>query len=128
MHSSHSFWQICCFVLFSPSAIHAYYRGGSIFGNNFGIPGRNASYEYVVIGRGTGGLALASRLAENGSDTVAIIEPGGFYESDNWNISVVPGLGLVYDPVSLLFTYAYPIVDWGIVTTPQTRLKDQQHH
>ena len=133
MHASHLrffSWHLCCFWLLSSfaSTAHAYYRGGKIYGNNFGVPGRNASYDYVVVGGGTGGLALASRLAENGSYTVAIIEAGGFYEVDNGNISVVPGLGLAYDPVSLLFTHAYPTVDWGIVTTPQAGLQNQQFH
>lgn len=39
-----------------------------------------ASYDYVVIGGGTGGLAIAARLAESGTNSVAVIEAGGLYE------------------------------------------------
>lgn len=39
-----------------------------------------ASYDYVVIGGGTGGLAVAARLAESGNNSVAVIEAGGLYE------------------------------------------------
>lgn len=106
----------------------AYYRGGPLYGNNFGVPGRNATYDYVVIGGGTGGLAIATRLAENTSNTVAVIEAGGFYEVDNGNVSVVPNLGLAYDPTQVLFTHAYPNVDWGIVTTKQAGLMGQTYH
>ena len=73
----------------------AYYRSGPIWGNNFGIPGQNATYDYVIVGGGTAGLALAVRLAEDTSLTVAVIEAGGFYEEDFGNNSVVPGLGLI---------------------------------
>lgn len=106
----------------------AYYRGGPIYGNNFGVPGQNASYDYVIVGGGTAGLALATRLAENTSLTVAVIEAGGFYEEDFGNISVVPGLGLVYDPPSTLLTHGFPAVDWGLDTVPQPGLKNQTYH
>lgn len=73
----------------------AYYQDGPIWGNNFGIPGQNATYDYIIVGGGTAGLALAARLAEDTSLTVAVIEAGGFYEEDFGNNSVVPGLGLI---------------------------------
>ena len=110
------------------SLVSAYYRGGPIYGNNFGIPGRNQSYDYVIVGGGTAGLALATRLAENTSFTVAVIEAGGFYEIDNGNTSVIPNLGLVYDTPLVELTNAYPTVDWGLLTTNQTGLMGQQYH
>lgn len=110
------------------SLVSAYYRGGPIYGNNFGIPGRNQTYHYVIVGGGTAGLALAARLAENTSFTVAVIEAGGFYEIDNGNISVIPNLGLVYDTPLTQLTNAYPTVDWGLLTTNQTGLMGQQYH
>ena len=106
----------------------AYYRGGPIYGNNFGIPGRNQSYDYVIVGGGTAGLALAARLAENTSNTVAVIEAGGFYEVDNGNVSAIPLLGLVYDNPLAQTQYESPTVDWGLLTTNQTGLADQQYH
>jgi len=114
--------------LFLLTVTDAYYRGGPIYGNNFGIPGQNASYDYVIIGGGTAGLALATRLAENTSLTVAVIEAGGFYEEDFGNISVVPGLSLTYDSTSLLLTDAFPAVDWGVETVPQLGLDNQTFH
>ena len=110
------------------SSAYAYYRGGPIYGNNFGIPGRNQTYDYVIVGGGTGGLALAARLAENTSHTVAVIEAGGFYEVDNGNISAIPNLGLVYSNPLSQSTTGYPTVDWGLATTNQTGLMGQQYH
>lgn len=106
----------------------AYYRGGPIWGNSFGIPGQNASYDYVIVGGGTAGLALATRLAENTSLRVAVIEAGGFYEEDFGNVSVIPALGLVYDNPAPLLTKAYPAIDWGLDTTPQPGLFNQTYH
>lgn len=117
---------VAFFCLFA--YVEAYYRGGPIWGNNFGIWGQNASYDYVIVGGGTAGLALATRLAENTSLTVAVIEAGGFYEEDNGNISVVPGLSLAYTSPTTLLTHAFPSVDWAIETTPQDGLKDQTYH
>lgn len=78
---------------------------------------RDKSFDYVVVGGGTAGLALAARLAEDSSHSVAVIEAGGFYEQDNGNISVVPAyctIGAGTDPADF-----NPLVDWGFVTQPQ---------
>ena len=48
-------------------------------GTHFGFPG-NASFDYVIVGGGTAGLALANRLSKNSS--VAVVEAGSFYEID----------------------------------------------
>ena len=86
-------------------------------GYSFGVPGVDASFDYVIVGGGTAGLVLATRLAENSSLNVAVIEAGGFYEADDGNISVVPAYDIFYagtDP-----TDTQPLVDWGFVTEPQ---------
>ena len=62
-------------------------------GSSFGVPGVNASFDYVIVGGGTAGLTLATRLAENPAVTVAVIEAGGFYEEDNGDISVIDTRG-----------------------------------
>lgn len=89
-----------------------------LVGNNYGVIGINASYDYVVVGGGTSGLAIAARLAEIPGATVAVVEAGGFYEQDNGNGSTIPGVaGIQYlgtDP-----TDTQPLIDWGFVTTPQ---------
>ncbi|KAL8647900.1 MAG: hypothetical protein Q9210_005287 [Variospora velana] len=77
----------------------------------------DATYDYVIVGGGTAGLTIASRLAENPALTVAVVEAGGFYEADNGNLSVVPGYCTTYSGTDPKLTN--PNVDWGFVTTPQ---------
>lgn len=81
----------------------------------FGVPGLNASFDYVIVGGGTAGLTLAARLAEN--FTVAVIEAGGFYETDNGNLSVIPGDAIQF--VGADVNDFQPLIDWGFATTPQ---------
>ncbi|KAL8808636.1 MAG: hypothetical protein Q9200_004165 [Gallowayella weberi] len=66
-----------------------------LYGNSFGVPGQDATYDYVILGGGTAGLTIASRLAANPQLSVAVIEAGGFYEIDNGNGSVIPALAPV---------------------------------
>ncbi|KAF4626925.1 hypothetical protein G7Y89_g11230 [Cudoniella acicularis] len=83
-----------------------------LFSSGFAIPG-NASYDYVVVGGGTAGLAIASRLAETAS--VAVIEAGGLYEIENGNQSVVPWYALTMGVLSISETYPrQPLVDWDL--------------
>lgn len=84
----------------------------------------NTAYEYhhltnpdVVVGGGTAGLVVATRLAENGTYTVAVVEAGGFYELENGNLTIVPG----YYSQNL----NHPSVDWNFETTPQASLENQ---
>lgn len=88
-----------------------------LLGTSFGIPGSNETYEYVVVGGGTAGLTLATRLAEQQSGRVAVIEAGGFYEIGNGNLSQVPASDGVYAGTAK--DDWQPLVDWGYVTTPQ---------
>ena len=90
---------------------------GAILGSSFGLPGANATYDYVIVGGGTAGLTIATRLAENRSLSVAVVEAGGFYEIDNGNLSVVPGYAGWFagsDPKDF-----QPLIDWGFSTVPQ---------
>ena len=91
---------------------------GNVFGTAFGAPGTNATFDYVVVGGGTAGLTIATRLASDPTISVAVIEAGGFYEIDNGNRSIVPGYANYYtgsDPKNY-----QPLVDWGFSTVPQT--------
>ncbi|CZR52819.1 related to choline dehydrogenase [Phialocephala subalpina] len=95
-------------------------------GNSFRISNQNATYDYVIVGGGTAGLAVAMRLAEDPSYTIAVIEAGGFYQIENGNQSVVPA----YNPefAALNDPTANPTVDWGFVTTPQAGANNRSLH
>ena len=91
---------------------------GNILGTAFGAPGTNATFDYVIVGGGTAGLTIATRLASDPAISVAVIEAGGFYEIDNGNRSTVPGYANFYtgsDPRNY-----QPLVDWGFTTVAQT--------
>ncbi|KAK1981698.1 hypothetical protein LZ30DRAFT_781862 [Colletotrichum cereale] len=92
---------------------------GRLPSSAFGYSGRNASYDYVVVGGGTAGLTLASRLAAT-SASVAVVEAGGFYEVENGNNSVVPLLsltGIAFIDPSPGCT-PQPLMDWSLVSEP----------
>ncbi|MCJ1427726.1 hypothetical protein MMC29_005631 [Sticta canariensis] len=92
---------------------------GAILGSSFGVPGANATFDYVIVGGGTAGLTIATRLAENSSLSVAVVEAGGFYEIDNGNLSIVPGLAGWFsgsDPKDF-----QPLVDWGFRNSTPSR-------
>lgn len=88
-----------------------------LLGTSFGVPGRNATFDYIVLGGGTAGLTLATRLAEQQSGSVAVLEAGGFYEIDNGNISQVPATDGVF--TGRAKDDWQPLIDWGYITTPQ---------
>ncbi|CAO1604312.1 hypothetical protein XANCAGTX0491_007871 [Xanthoria calcicola] len=75
-----------------------------------------ASYDYVVIGGGTGGLTAARRLAE--CHSVAVIEAGGLYELDNGNFTQIPADASYYSLGKDPAIYS-PLIDWRQKTTPQ---------
>jgi choline dehydrogenase len=98
-----------------PAVSHIQARG--LLGSSFGVPGNNATFDYIVVGGGTAGLTLATRLAEQQAGSVAVIEAGGFYEIDNGNISQVPASDGTYTGRSK--TDWQPLIDWGYISTPQ---------
>ncbi|QDS75516.1 hypothetical protein FKW77_005067 [Venturia effusa] len=111
-------------LLFLSSKVEAQ----QLYSNHFGKAGVNASYDYVVVGGGTAGLAIAYRLAEDGSKTVAVIEAGGFYEVDGGNTSVVPAYCVQYGNVAESSAKDFPLTDWGFLTTPQAGLNNRTVH
>jgi len=67
------------FVLSAPTpASENHLAARRLLGTSFGLPG-NKTFDYVVVGGGTAGLAIATRLAEDASKQVAVIEAGSFY-------------------------------------------------
>jgi hypothetical protein len=51
-------------LLAATCVIGASASGYFSFASDFGVPGRNASYDCMVVGGGIGGLTIAMRLAE----------------------------------------------------------------
>ncbi|KAL5372665.1 hypothetical protein DPSP01_013326 [Paraphaeosphaeria sporulosa] len=94
-------------------------QGGNIGG---------ATFDYVIVGGGTGGLTIAARLAEVAS--VAVVEAGGYYEIEYGNASVVPLYSLtkidVIDP-SENFPHR-PEIDWELTTVPQVNANNRTIH
>lgn len=86
-----------------------------LYSSSFGVPGTNATFDYVIVGGGTAGLTLATRLAAK--YTVAVVEAGGFYETDNGNLSVVPGYATYFTGSDE--DNFQPLIDWGISTVKQ---------
>ncbi|GAB1317987.1 Glucose-methanol-choline oxidoreductase N-terminal domain-containing protein [Madurella fahalii] len=85
----------------------------------YATPGLNATFDYLVVGGGTTGLAMASRLAEHAS--VAVVEAGGFFEVDNGNKSVVPFYAFTQGFLSVSAEYSRnPLMDWDLLTVPQS--------
>ncbi|KAH0365104.1 putative choline dehydrogenase, partial [Aureobasidium melanogenum] len=84
-----------------------------------------ATYDYVVVGGGTAGLAMAARLSEDGSRSVAVIEAGTYYESFG-NTSEIPLFDSTWtgkDPSD-----TNPSVDWDFVTVPQKGVLGAEIH
>ena len=67
-------------------------------------------YDYVIVGAGSAGCVLASRLTENPATRVLLLEAGPPDTADEIHIPAA---------VNLLFQTAY---DWNYQTIPQDRL------
>jgi choline dehydrogenase len=75
-----------------------------------GQAGRRMSAEYVIVGAGSAGCALALRLAEAGR-SVAVIEHGGTDAGP-----------FIQMPAALSFPMNMARYDWGLVTEPEPEL------
>ncbi|EFQ35941.1 GMC oxidoreductase [Colletotrichum graminicola] len=97
-----------------------------LLGSSFGIPGADATYDYVVVGGGTAGLTIASRLVEQNAGSVAVVEAGSFYHLTNGNLSQIPGFATAF--VGKDASDWQPGADWGYQTTPQAGAFNQSLH
>ncbi|KEQ66145.1 alcohol oxidase [Aureobasidium melanogenum CBS 110374] len=119
------------FFLGESSAAASLLRYGGLLGSSYGVPGRvgiNASYDYVVIGGGTAGLTVATRLAQHGSYSVAVIEAESFYEIDNGNFSQIPWYDFQSASTDPDLSTVNGLIDWKFLTTPQTALFNRTIH
>ncbi|MGA9854979.1 MAG: GMC family oxidoreductase N-terminal domain-containing protein, partial [Gammaproteobacteria bacterium] len=72
-------------------------------------------FDYVIVGGGSAGCVLASRLSEDPHTSVCLLEAGG------------PGRSrLVCVPFSMVMTVPLPFINWGFKTIPQTQLNGRR--
>jgi choline dehydrogenase-like flavoprotein len=69
------------------------------------------TFDYVVVGAGSGGCAVASRLSEDPNVSVVLLEAGG--RDDNW---------VVTTPGALILMVSGPVNNWAFNTVPQPGL------
>lgn len=81
-----------------------------------GLIGQATTFDYIVVGAGTGGTALAVRLAESGA-RVALVEAGAYYEVTNPIVSSTPGLDVLL--IGSDISNSNPLVDWEFVAQNQ---------
>jgi choline dehydrogenase len=73
------------------------------------------AFDYVIIGAGTAGCVLASRLSEDSKNTVCLIEAGGPATHPFIRIPACVGAAI-----------ATPSLNWRFLTTPQPQLKGRR--
>ncbi|KAJ6579502.1 alcohol oxidase [Mycena vulgaris] len=69
-------------------------------------------FSYLVIGGGTAGLTLASRLAEDEALQIGVIEAGSFHPNDP----------LIDEPANIGAAAGNPLYDWAFKSVPQPGL------
>lgn len=73
------------------------------------------AFDFIVVGGGTAGCALAARLSEDASVTVCLVEAGGM--DSHPFISI---------PAAVMAALGRPALNWGFETTPQAALNQRR--
>lgn len=73
------------------------------------------SFDFVVVGAGSAGCAVAARLSENGRHSVALLEAGG-PDRNPW----------IHVPIGYAKTFLNPAVNWKYETEPQAELHNRK--
>src|ERR1700710_2045658 len=68
-------------------------------------------FDFIVVGGGSGGCAVASRLSEDPKTSVALLEAGG--KDDNW---------VVTTPGAMILMISGKLNNWAFDTVPQKGL------
>ncbi|KAL4745204.1 hypothetical protein BDW72DRAFT_187042 [Aspergillus terricola var. indicus] len=76
------------------------------------------SFDFIICGGGTAGLAIAARLSENSSVTVGVVEAGKYRIDDP----------LIDTPAAVMQLFENPEYDWCMYTAPQTGNRGKIHH
>src|SRR6185437_9412753 len=72
------------------------------------------SYDFIVVGGGTAGCALAARLSEDSSRTVCLLEAGGSGRSTYVDV-----------PAAIVMAQRSPELNWSFQTQPQPHLNNR---
>ena len=72
-------------------------------------------FDYIVVGAGTAGCVLASRLSENSANRVCLIEAGGSERHPFVTIPAAVGCAIMS-----------PKFGWGFTTVPQQHLEGRR--
>ncbi|KAL8670366.1 MAG: hypothetical protein Q9168_005093 [Polycauliona sp. 1 TL-2023] len=130
LHRYLTWSSIVSAALAAPPLLNQAQAGGTErpVGTSFGVPGKSAQFDYVIIGGGTAGLTVAQRLSEDPTVAVAVIEAGGFYELDNGNKSQIPAFYSKDFNQTAAPETIQPLIDWGYIIEPQVGLANRRFH
>ncbi|KAL4939120.1 hypothetical protein BDV06DRAFT_225304 [Aspergillus oleicola] len=78
----------------------------------------STSFDFIICGGGTAGLAIAARLTENSDVTVGVVEAGKYHINDP----------LIDTPMAFPQMFENPDYEWCLYTAPQTANKNKVHH
>ena len=113
--------QVACSVLFTLLHVVVIAMAAAIPSDGKPLA-RNETFEYIVVGGGTAGNVVATRLAQHGF-RVALVEAGGLYQVQS--LESFPAAATLYIGTS---PHVRSAIDWGFVTEDQNELNGRSLH